>query len=83
MAKRIMADRPTPKAWIDAIHPYVPGKAKSADGRELVKLSANENPLGCSPTVIDALAANGLKIGMFYDWELVNSGGSGWGPGLM
>ncbi len=57
MAKRIMADRPTPKPWIDAIHPYVPGKAKSADGRELVKLSANENPLGCSPLVIDALAA--------------------------
>ena len=57
MAKPIMADRPTPKPWIDAIHPYVPGKAKSADGRELIKLSANENPLGCSPAVIDALAS--------------------------
>ena len=29
-----------------------------------------------SPVVIDALAANELKIGMFYDWELVNSGGT-------
>lgn len=57
MAKPIMADRPTPKPWIEAIHAYVPGKAKSADGRELVKLSANENPLGCSPSVIDALTA--------------------------
>lgn len=30
------------------IHAYVPGKAVSADGRQLIKLSANENPLGSS-----------------------------------
>lgn len=51
-----MADRPTLKPWIEAIHAYVPGKSKAADGRPLVKLSANENPLGCSPKVIEALA---------------------------
>ncbi|MFZ1743547.1 MAG: histidinol-phosphate transaminase [Pontixanthobacter sp.] len=45
---------PEPKSWIRAIHAYVPGKAKSDDGRELVKLSANENPLGSSPTAIEA-----------------------------
>lgn len=45
---------PSPKPWINAIHAYVPGKAKSDDGRELVKLSANENPLGCSPATLDA-----------------------------
>ena len=49
-----MADTPKIKPWIEAIHPYVPGKSTGACGRELVKLSANENPLGCSP---DAQAA--------------------------
>jgi histidinol-phosphate aminotransferase len=38
-----------PKSWIGAIAPYVPGKATSDDGRALIKLSANENPLGTSP----------------------------------
>ena len=51
-----MADKPTLKPWIEAIHAYVPGQSKAADGRPLVKLSANENPLGCSPKVIEALA---------------------------
>ena len=47
---------PTPKPWINAIHPYVPGKSSGADGRPLIKLSANENPLGTSPAAIVALA---------------------------
>ncbi|MBU2033790.1 MAG: histidinol-phosphate transaminase, partial [Alphaproteobacteria bacterium] len=47
---------PTPKPWIEAIHAYVPGRATGADGRELIKLSANENPLGCSPAAAEALA---------------------------
>ncbi|MGB7374392.1 pyridoxal phosphate-dependent aminotransferase [Pontixanthobacter sp.] len=47
---------PQPKPWINAIHAYVPGKAHSDDGRALVKLSANENPLGCSPAAISAFA---------------------------
>jgi histidinol-phosphate aminotransferase len=45
------------KPWIAAIHAYVPGKSKAADGRELVKLSANENPLGTSPKALAARAA--------------------------
>ncbi len=44
------------KPWIEQIHAYVPGRSKGADGRALVKLSANENPLGCSPKVHEALA---------------------------
>lgn len=40
---------PVPKSWIAAIAPYVPGKAAADDGRPLIKLSANENPLGTSP----------------------------------
>ncbi len=51
-----MADKPTMKPWIEKIHAYVPGKSKGSDGRELVKLSANENPLGCSEAALAALA---------------------------
>ena len=46
---------PTRKPWIEAIHAYVPGSAKGVDGRELAKLSANENPLGTSPAALAAL----------------------------
>ncbi|MGE5953716.1 MAG: histidinol-phosphate transaminase [Qipengyuania vulgaris] len=51
-----MADKPEMKPWIEKIHAYVPGKSKGADGHELVKLSANENPLGCSEAALTALA---------------------------
>lgn len=49
-----MADAPQPKPWITGIHAYVPGKSTGADGRELIKLSANENPLGTSPQALAA-----------------------------
>ncbi len=49
-----MADRPLPKTWIAAIHAYSPGKAKAPGGAPLVKLSANENPLGTSPAALAA-----------------------------
>lgn len=52
--------KPEMKPWIAAIHAYVPGRSTGADGRELVKLSANENPLGTSPA---ALAARGEAAG--------------------
>jgi len=48
------ADRPTPKPWIQAIHAYVPGKSAGADGQPLIKLSANENPLGTSALAMAA-----------------------------
>ena len=51
---------PQMKPWIAAIHAYVPGQSKASDGRELVKLSANENPLGTSAR---ALAARGAAAG--------------------
>ena len=50
-----MADRPQPKPWIAAIHAYTPGKSSGAGGRPLVKLSANENPLGTSPAALEAM----------------------------
>ena len=46
---------PQIKPWIEGIHAYVPGKATGADGRKLIKLSANENPLGCSEAARAAL----------------------------
>ncbi|TCM17810.1 histidinol-phosphate aminotransferase [Novosphingobium sp. PhB165] len=47
---------PQPKPWIEAIHAYVPGKSKGKDGRPLIKLSANENPLGTSAAALEARA---------------------------
>ena len=47
---------PQMKPWIEGIHAYVPGKAETADGRPLIKLSANENPLGTSPAALAARA---------------------------
>lgn len=48
---------PQPKPWIAEIHAYVPGKSVGDDGRPLVKLSANENPLGTSERALAARAA--------------------------
>ena len=48
---------PQMKPWIAAAHAYVPGRSKATDGRELVKLSANENPLGTSEKALEARAA--------------------------
>ncbi len=39
------------------IAPYVAGRAAADDGRPLIKLSANENPLGQSPAAREALVA--------------------------
>jgi len=50
---------PQMKPWIAAIHAYVPGRSTGTDGRELIKLSANENPLGTSPAALAAQAAAG------------------------
>ena len=47
----------TPKPWISGIAPYVPGKSAGADGRPLIKLSANENPLGTGQKARAAFAA--------------------------
>lgn len=51
-----MTGEPKPKPWIEAIHAYVPGKSAGKDGRPLIKLSANENPLGTSPAALAARA---------------------------
>ena len=48
---------PQVKPWIDAIHAYVPGKAKLSGIADPVKLSSNESPLGPSPDAVAAMAA--------------------------
>ncbi|HEX7856529.1 MAG TPA: histidinol-phosphate transaminase [Sphingobium sp.] len=58
---------PVAKDWIMAIAPYVPGKAKSDDGRVLIKLSANENPLGTSPAVREAAMAALADLATYPD----------------
>ncbi|MEO6152933.1 MAG: histidinol-phosphate transaminase [Croceibacterium sp.] len=45
---------PQLKPWIAAIHAYVPGASAGTGGAPLVKLSANENPLGSSPAALAA-----------------------------
>ena len=55
-----MTKRPEMKSWIAAIHAYVPGKSTGEGGRALVKLSANENPLGTSPLALEARARAAL-----------------------
>lgn len=57
MRRAVTEKGPQLKPWIAAIHAYVPGKSAGADGRPLVKLSANENPLGTSPKALEARAA--------------------------
>ncbi len=58
---------PQAKPWIDAINAYTPGKAKGDDGRVLIKLSANENPLGCSPHATEAMVAAQATLARYPD----------------
>lgn len=49
-----MSDRPVPQPGILKIAPYVPGRSDVPDGVTLIKLSANESPLGASPKAREA-----------------------------
>lgn len=58
---------PTPKDWVMAIAPYVPGRSTADDGRKLVKLSANENPLGTSPHARASFEAGSRSLDRYPD----------------
>lgn len=60
-------DRPRPKDWIAAIAPYVPGKAADASGRPVIKLSANENPLGTGAAARAAFARASADLATYPD----------------
>jgi histidinol-phosphate aminotransferase len=52
-----MSDRPQPQPGILKIAPYVQGRSDAPRGVPLVKLSANESPLGASPMALAARRA--------------------------
>ncbi len=60
-------NKPAPKDWIMAIAPYVPGKASADDGRKVIKLSANENPLGTGQAARNARAGAGETLHIYPD----------------
>src|SRR3954470_1468412 len=60
-----MADRPQPQPGILKIAPYVPGRSDVPAGVKLVKLSANESPLGASPKAIEAYRALSDKFHIY------------------
>ena len=55
MADASPSDRPQLLPHIAAMKAYVPGRSTGDGGQKLIKLSANENPLGCSPAALAAL----------------------------
>ncbi len=59
--------KPAPKEWILGISPYVPGKAAADDGRPLIKLSANENPLGTGEAARAAFTAATADLATYPD----------------
>ena len=62
-----MNARPTPKPGILEISPYVAGKAKAAGFDNPLKLSANENPLGCSPAAQRAYESAAGALNLYPD----------------
>ncbi|GAA0443137.1 MULTISPECIES: histidinol-phosphate transaminase [Sphingomonas] len=58
---------PAPKPWVLDIAPYIPGRATNDGGRPVVKLSANENPLGTSPEAKAAFAAANASLERYPD----------------
>jgi histidinol-phosphate aminotransferase len=61
------ANAPQPKPWIMAIAPYIPGRSTTDDGRKVVKLSSNENPLGTSPAARAAFATAQTSLERYPD----------------
>ena len=58
---------PAPKPWVMGIAPYVPGRASADDGRPVVKLSANENPLGTAAAARAAFARAAASLDRYPD----------------
>lgn len=62
---------PAPKATILDIRPYVTGRAKAAGFTAPIKLSANENALGCSAAARAAYVAAAASIHLYPDSKAV------------
>jgi histidinol-phosphate aminotransferase len=61
------AARPQPKPGILEITPYKPGKSKAEGIEHPVKLSGNENILGCSPAARGAFLAAADQLNLYPD----------------
>jgi len=66
-ADRFAASRPTPKPGLMDIHAYVGGKSKIDGVAHPVKLSSNENVLGCSDKAKDAYRAAVDRLHIYPD----------------
>lgn len=64
--------RPRPKPGILDIAPYVGGKAKADGFADPLKLSSNENVLGCSPRASAAYAASAERLHHYPDGQAAN-----------
>ena len=62
-----MTQKPTPKAGIMNISPYVGGKSKAEGISRVVKLSSNENPWGPSPKAVAAYQAESGNLHRYPD----------------
>lgn len=59
--------RPRPKPGILDIAPYIGGKSKAAGFDNPIKLSSNENALGCSPAALAAYEAAASRLHVYPD----------------
>jgi histidinol-phosphate aminotransferase len=64
---RTRLPRPTPKAGLLDIHAYKPGRSVAEGVVNPVKLSANENILGCSPKAREAFAGAIDQLQLYPD----------------
>src|SRR5579875_2081067 len=66
-ATSLSRPKPRPKPGILDIAPYVGGKAKAAGFAEPLKLSSNENVLGCSPKAREAYVEAAARLNLYPD----------------
>src|SRR5262249_18510802 len=64
--------RPLWRSVLDTVTPYEAGKSLEALEKELglsaiVRLSANENPLGPSPRVVEAIRREAVRVHLYPD----------------
>ena len=58
---------PRPKSGILDIAPYIGGKSKAAGFEHPIKLSSNENVLGCSPAATEAYLNAASRLNLYPD----------------
>ena len=62
-----VSERPTPRAGVLDIAPYVPGKSTATGGTRLHKLSSNEIPFGPSPAAVAAYRGAAGSLSLYPD----------------